>query len=175
MATSHTVPSFERWLTLSDSERAAIQSGWNAYAGEGGEIVSKASDDFRAKYGRLPGVAVDGPGVYHGGSWVISVRHPFIFDRRTLPGSHLGIGVHTSSGPELPPEFQDGTRRFSYVWAPPHYEEFVDHNETEIRKQLGDPAMTRYEMLSALVGRPFDEFVEFCRESVREGRIAQFE
>jgi len=175
MTASKPVPTFEEWLELTDSERAQIQGGWNVYGGEGAEIVTRASDDFRAKFGHLPGLSVAGPGVYHGGAWVIAAMHPFIFDRRTIPGSHLGIGVHASTGPELPREFQEFTRKHEYVWAPPHYEAFVDSNAAQIRQQLGNPGMSREEMLSALVGQPFDRFVQFCRESVSAGRIKPFE
>jgi hypothetical protein len=175
MARSRQVPTFEEWLALTESERAQIQAGWNAYGGEGAEIVARAADDFRAKFGHLPGLSVSGPGVYHGGSWVIAAMHPFVFDRRTIPESHLGIGVHASIGPELPREFEASSRKYAYVWAPPHYEAFVDGNTAEIRQQLGNPSMSRDEMLSALVGRPFDEFLQSCREHVSAGRIEPFE
>jgi hypothetical protein len=169
------IPTFAEWLSLSDAERRHETERWNAYGGEGGEIVAAITEDVRAKYGKIPGVEVTGFGVYHGGSWVIAVTHPFIFDRRLLPLSHLGISVHTSYGRELPPEFQDGKRRYSYVWAPPHYEDFVDRCADEIRQRLRRPDMSREEMLAALVRMPFEEFREHCRQSVREGRIAAFE
>jgi|SRR5688572_17476512 len=175
MASSPQVPTFEEWTALPDADRARIQVGWNAYAGEGGEIVMKAADDFRATFGHLPGLSVFGPGVYHGGSWVIAASHPFVFDRRTIPASHLGIRVHASIGPELPREFEASTRKYKYVWAPPHYEAFVDNNAAQIRQILGDARMSRDEMLSALVGRPFDEFVLSCREHVSADRIEPFE
>jgi hypothetical protein len=175
MVTSRQLPTFEEWLALPDSERAQIQASWNAYGGEGGEIVTKAADDFRAKFGHLPGISISGPGVYHGGSWVIAVMHPFVFDRRTIPVSHLGIGVHASIGPELPREFEATTRKYGYIWAPPHYEAFVDNNAAHIRQQLRNPSMSRDEMLSALVGRPFNKFVQSCREQVSAGRIEPFE
>jgi hypothetical protein len=92
-------------------------------------------------------------------------NHPFVFDRRLLPTSHLGIGVRALIGGELPPEFQDGQRRYGYVWAPPHYEQFVDRCAEEIRRQLGRPDMSM----------PFEQFRELCRQSVRDGRIAPFE
>jgi hypothetical protein len=175
MPTSSQVPTFEEWRSLPDSDRARIQAGWNTYGGEGAEIVAQAADDFRAKFGHLPGLSVSGPGIYHGGSWVIAASHPFVFDRRTIPESHLGINVHASIGPELPREFEASTRKFTYVWAPPHYEAFVDRNAAHIRQALKNPSMSRDEMLSALVGRPFDEFVKSCREHVNAGRIEPFD
>ena len=175
MATSPQEPTFDEWAALPESDRARIQAGWNAYGGEGAEIVAKVADDFRAKFGHLPGLSVSGPGVYHGGSWVIAALHPFVFDRRTIPASHLGIGVQTSIGPELPREFEVSTRKYKYIWAPPHYEAFVDNNAAQIRQILRDPNMSRDEMLSALVGRPFDQFVQSCREHVSAGRIEPFD
>jgi hypothetical protein len=137
-------------------------------------LVERVCADFREKYGSIPNLEIGGPGVYHGGTWVISVRHPFVFDRRRVPSYHLGIQIRTWSGADLPTEFRDGTRRHDYVWAPPHYEQFVDRCAQDIRTQLGRPDMSRYEILSALVGRPFDDFVDSCKNSVREGKIASF-
>jgi hypothetical protein len=96
------IPTFAEWLALSDAERRNEASRWNAYAGEGHEIVTEVTEDFRVKYGAIPGVDVTGLGIYHGGDWVIGVTHPFVFDRRLLPTSHLGIGVRTLIGGELP-------------------------------------------------------------------------
>ena len=175
MPTPSAIPTFDEWKSLSESDRAQIQAGWNSYGGEGAEIAAKAAEDFRAKFGHLPGLSVSGPGIYHGGSWVIAASHPFVFDRRTIPPSHLGIEVRASIGPELPREFEASTRKFSYVWAPPHFEAFVDNNAPQIRQALKNPRMSRDEMLSALVGRPFDEFVQSCREHVSAGRIEPFE
>jgi hypothetical protein len=168
-------PTFAEWLGLSDRERTAIQTQWNTYGGEGEELVRSVSADFRAACGDIAGVEVVGPGIYHGGNWVIGVKHPFVFDRRKLPSYHLGISVHTSIGSELPPEFQDKTRKYGYIWAPPHYEQFVDRCSEEIRGTLRGPDMSREEMLSALVGQPFRDFVESCRCWVREGKISAFE
>ena len=48
-------------------------------------------------------------------------------------------------------------------------------NPYEIRAELGAADMSRDDMLSALVGMPFSQWVEACRSSVREGRIEPFE
>lgn len=169
------VPALAEWLTLSDHERAEIKERWNPYGGEGFGLVDAITSDFRAKYGHLPGLQIDGPGVYHGGQWVIGLRVPFVFDRRPIPSTHLGIMVHTSLTGELPREFADGTRRHEYVWAPPHYEAFVDRAADEIRAQLGVADMSRNDMLSALVGMPFSQWLALVRSSVREGRLEPFE
>ena len=169
------MPTFAEWLKLSDDERAALQERWNPYGGEGFGLVEEITADFGANYGHLPNLHIEGPGVYHGGQWVIGLRVPFVFDRRSLPDSHLGVRVHASLTGELPREFADGTRLHSYVWAPPHYEAFVDRAAGEIRTQLGGAEMSRDDMLSALVGMPFSQFVELCRSSVRDGRLEPFE
>jgi hypothetical protein len=169
------VPTFAEWLKLSDHERAEVKERWNPYGGQGFGLVEEITSDFRAKYGHLPDLQITGPGVYHGGQWVIGLRVPFVFDRRALPSSHLGIMVHASFKGELPREFAEGTRQHEYVWAPPHYEAFVDRAADEIRAQLGSADLSRDDMLSALVGMPFSQFVEHCRSSVREGRLEPFE
>ena len=169
------VPTPAEWLELSDQQRAKVIERWNPYGGQGFALVEAVTADFRERYGHLPRLQINGPGVYHGGSWVISVQHPFVFDRRKLPTSHLGIMIHASLTGELPREFQDGLRQHAYVWAPPHYVQFVDRAAEEIRAQLGSGDMTRDDMLAAFVGMPFADFVELCRSSVREGRLKPFE
>jgi hypothetical protein len=93
-------PSFDEWLALSERERRDMQSRWNAYGGQGHDLVAAVTADFRSKYGHLPQLQINGPGVYHGGYWVIGVAVPAAFDRRQLPSEHLGITVHTSLRPE---------------------------------------------------------------------------
>jgi hypothetical protein len=169
------VPTFAEWLTLSDHDRQQILSRWNPYGGEGGELVTQIADDFRTKYGTLPRLNVRGIGVYHGGQWVIHVTRPFVFDRRKMPDWHLGIMVHGSLVGDLPVEFRDGSRKYEYPWSPPHFEAFVDRCADEIRAELDLPSAGRDELLSALAGMPFADFVANCRQSVREGRIEPFE
>jgi len=93
-------PTFAEWTALSERERRDIQSRWNTYRGEGHDLVAAVTEDFRGRYGHLPQLRINGPGVYHGGDWVIGVVVPADFDRRQLPSEHLGITVHTSLRPE---------------------------------------------------------------------------
>lgn len=88
------VPTFDEWRGLSDAERRTIQSTWNTYSGEGRLLVDAVTADFQQTYGHLPGLKFHGPGVYHGGEWVIIVEHGPAFDSSTLPVLHLGISVH---------------------------------------------------------------------------------
>lgn len=41
MSTSQQVPTCAEWLALPDSERVRIQASWNAYEGDGEDIVAK--------------------------------------------------------------------------------------------------------------------------------------
>ena len=159
----HTQPTFAEWVAMSDDERRRVIDRWNPYGGEGLELLNQITEDFRAKYGHLRGIDITGPAVYHGGQWVIAVNTPFVFDRRTLPNVHLGIMMHYSYPAVLPPEFSDGTRTNEYVWAPEHYEQFVDRAADDIRRELGDPGMSREDMLAALVGMPFGKFVQLTK------------
>src|SRR6185503_7335875 len=144
------VPTLEQWKLLSDLERAELMSKWDTYGGEGKELVNDIAAEVRNRYGKLREVKVGTPGIFHGGSWVIAVEHPFVFDRRTLPSMYLGVPIHISILEELPPEFREGTRQYEYVWAPPHYERFVDRNFDAIRQQLGNSELGREDILSAL-------------------------
>jgi hypothetical protein len=159
----HRVPTFAEWLELPDAERTKIRDSWNPYGGEGRELISEVSEHLRLELSHLP-LEFSGPGVYHGGQWVIAIRRPFIIDKRELPQYYLGIMVHYSQLGELPPEFEAG-RTNEYVWAPEHYERFVDRAGEEIRRTLGKPNLTRDEMLEALTGMPFAEYLrEFSDE-----------
>ena len=167
-------PTLAEWLNLSSADRRKRLDSLNPYGGEGFTLIKAISDRFRDEFGHLPGLVIDGPGVYHGGDWVISSSRPFVFDRRKLPEHYLGIMVHTSVRNPLPLEFSKGYPE-AYVWAPPNFAKFVDRCANEIREQLGDPNMSREDMLHALIGVPFEEHLAHCRQSVREGRMPAFE
>ena len=169
------VPTFAQWLCLTDDERAQLLSSWNAYAGEGETLVRDVMDRFQAEYGQLKGVTISGPGVYHCGEWIIRLTHPFIFDRRTLPGYYLGVRIMLGYALPLPPEFEGQRLPQAYVWAPTNYERFVDRCGGEIRRQLGQPDMTREEMLDALVGFSFEWHRRRCRDAARNGILPPFE
>ena len=163
------------WLGLAEENRVRHVARLNAYAGEGAQLIRQIADRFRDEFGHLPGLTMTGHGVYHGGSWVIGASHPFVFDRRWLPNRYLGVEVRASIRPPLPPEFEGQEYPHGYVWSPPNYERFVDRCADEIRQRLGNPEMTRAQMLHALVGRPFEEHVSDCRRWVTEGAIPPFE
>jgi len=169
------MPSLTEWIELPDDERVRRVAKLNPYAGEGEELIRQIADRFRGEFGHLPGLDISGHGIYHGGSWVIGASHPLVFDRRRLPSRYLGVDVRASIQLPLPPEFQGHEYPHGYVWSPPNYERFVDRCADEIRERLGDPDMTREQMLHVIVGRPFDEHVSECRRWVKEGAIPPFE
>jgi hypothetical protein len=167
-------PTLQEWLILSNADRRKWLDSLNPYGGEGYTLLAAITDRFREEFGNLRGLEIGKPGVYHGGYWVISASHPFVFDRRKLPNQYLDVTVHASVRNPLPPEF---SMRYpeAYVWAPPNFAKFVDRCAGEIREQLGDPNMSLAEMLHALIGRPFEEHLSDCRQWVREGLIPSFE
>lgn len=170
-----TVPDLLSWKALPPQERSALLASY-PYREEARPLMQSVVDDFRKEHGHIEQLEIDdGPAIYHGGSWVISVRHPFIFDRRELPNQHLGVWVHTSIKGPLPPEFSGQKLPKAYVWAPSNYERFVDRCGDEIRLALRKPTMTRTEILNALIGRPFEEHMTHYLEQVRLGRLPRLE
>ena len=169
------VPDLASWKRLTAEEQRARLSKYS-YREEARSLLRSIVGDFRDAYAHVQGLVVsEEPGIYHGGSWVIDVTHPFIFDRRRLPREHLGVWLHTGVELPLPPEFSDQLYPDGYAWSPPNFERFVDRCANEIRHRLGNPTMSRAEMLHALSGMPFEDFDAHCRESVKKGNIPPFE
>ena len=151
-------PPLEEWKSLSEEKQRKIIDTWNPYTDDGEPLLHEIEQGFRRDYGHLNGLVVSGIGNCHG-SLVIGVTHKFIFDRRKLPDRYLGLPVYGTVS-ETPKDFQVFG---DYIWAPENYEHFVDHHAAEIREQLGEPNMSREEMLHALCGMKFDKWVEICR------------
>jgi hypothetical protein len=106
---------------------------------------------------------------------MVELERAFIVDMRRIPSAHLSVPVHRAVAmAEVPTEFQVGADRSAYRWAPPRYEAYVDRAANDIRSRLGDPDMTREEMLHALIGIPFDEFVALTEEAIRKGFIKDY-
>src|SRR3569832_2242991 len=79
---------------------------------------------------------------------VIDISRPLVFDNRLLPKSFEGLQVKAVISGELPKEFTiDRTnpdwQKKEYIWAPERFEHYVDRCADDIKKQLGNPAMTR--------------------------------
>jgi hypothetical protein len=170
------VPSWDEWINLTEEERWDIHFTWNVYAGDGEAIARKVLAKFKEEYRHIPKLKIgDWIGIYHGGTWAIHVEYPFIFDKRKIPSSYLGIDIRGGTQTvDMPKEFQVKDNKKEYVWAPERYEEFVDRCADEIRKELGEPNMSRYEMLSALCGRDFKEHSAQCKEWEKKGLIPSY-
>src|SRR6185369_6633140 len=90
---------------------------------------------------------------------VIMVSKPFMFDNRQLPKTYEGLEIKSKIEGILPKEFaikKDAPKK-EYVWAPVNFEKYVDRCADDIRKQFGNPAMSRQEMLDALAFGSFEE------------------
>lgn len=148
----------DEWIALSDEQRARIACDWSPYEnGSNYQLFSDIVDEFRKRY---PSLNIQGLGNVHG-SLELVVIHPLIFDKRLIPRSFLGLGIRSSLSEPIPEDFE----MFSdYVWAPENYANFVDNHAEDIRRALGNRKMTRDEMLNALIGMPFEEWVEQCRK-----------
>lgn len=107
---------------------------------------------------------------------VIMISKPFLFDNRQLPKSYEGLEIKSKIEGGLPQEFavsKDPTKR-SYVWAPINFEKYVDRCADDIKKQFGNPNMTRQEMLDALAFGNFEEHKKKTVQLMREGKIPAF-
>ena len=152
------VPTLKEWKSMSESERNKMFESWSPNSDDGQPLLSQITEEFRREYGHLHGLRIDGVGNCHG-SIVLGVTFQLIFDRRLLPNSYLGVPVYGLVA-DVPKDFKQFKK---YIWAPENYEYFVDHHADEIRKELGNPDMSRDEMLHALCGMEFDKWVEICR------------
>jgi hypothetical protein len=101
------------------------------------------------------------------------VSKPFVFDNRALPKIYQGIEIKSKIEGTLPEEFKVETGK-GYVWAPQHFENFVDRCSTEIKKTLNNPNMSRNEMLDALAFGNFEEHKKKCIQLMQEGKIPSF-
>ena len=148
----------DEWIALSDEERGRIAREWSPHDTSGiDQLLSEIADEFRKKHPRL---SFQGLGNVHG-SLELVVIHPFIFDKRLIPNSFLSLAVRSSLSEPLPDDFDVFS---GYVWAPENYVNFVDNHAQEVRSALGNRAMSREEMLNALIGIPFEEWVEQYRK-----------
>jgi hypothetical protein len=90
---STNVPKWSDWLNMSDDERIKCQDTWDTYKNDGQHIVEKVLSKFQEEYGNIPQLEILGKGICHGGTWVISIRYPSVFDSEKVPKSFLGINV----------------------------------------------------------------------------------
>lgn len=133
--------------------------------------------DFESKYASLKkkGLRVEGMNMIDPKrkKHVIMISKPFVFDNRSLPKIYQGIEVKAKIEGVLPEEFKVEAGK-SYVWAPQHFEKFVDRCSTEIRKSFNSPEMTREDMLDALAFGNFEEHKKKCIQLMNDGKIPAF-
>ncbi|HEY1038348.1 MAG TPA: hypothetical protein VGF30_03035 [Bacteroidia bacterium] len=133
--------------------------------------------DFESKFSQLKkkGLRVEGLNMIDPKrkKHVIVISKPFVFDNRALPKVYQGIEVKAKIEGGLPEEFKVETGK-GYVWAPQHFEKFVDRCSADIRKKFNNPEMSREEMLDALAFGNFEEHKKKCIQLMQEGKIPQF-
>jgi hypothetical protein len=107
---------------------------------------------------------------------VIMISKPFLFDNRQLPKIYEGLEVKSKIEGGLPEEFKfdKAAVKKEYLWAPSKFEKYVDRCADEIRKQFGNPAMSRKEMLDALAFGNFEEHKKKSLQLMQEGKIPPF-
>jgi hypothetical protein len=136
---------------------------------------------FEDKYGTLKkkGLRIEGLSMIDPKrkKHVIMVSKPFMFDNRQLPKTYEGLDIKSKIEGNLPKEFAinktDSVKK-EYVWAPNRFEKFVDRCSEEIRKQFGNPGMTRREMLDALAFGNFEEHKKKSLQLLKDGKIPPF-
>ncbi len=107
---------------------------------------------------------------------VIMISKPFLFDNRQLPKTYEGLDVKSKIEGGLPEEFKfdKEAAKKEYMWAPFKFEKYVDRCAEDIRKQFGNPDMTRKEMLDALAFGNFEEHKKKSVQMMAEGKIPPF-
>ncbi len=135
---------------------------------------------FETKYGTLKkkGLRIEGLSMIDPKrkKHVIMISKPFIFDNRQLPKTYEGLDIKAKIEGGLPKEFlvkKDAVKK-EYVWAPIKFEKYVDRCTEEIRKQFGNPLMSRQEMLDALAFGNFEEHKRKSIQMMKDGKIPTF-
>ena len=135
---------------------------------------------FETKYGTLKkkGLRIEGLSMIDPKrkKHVIMISKPFIFDNRQLPKTYEGLDNKAKIEGGLPKEFlvkKDAVKK-EYVWAPIKFEKYVDRCTEEIRKQFGNPLMSRQEMLDALAFGNFEEHKRKSIQMMKDGKIPPF-
>lgn len=110
---------------------------------------------------------------------VIEISRPLIFDSRLIPDRYEGLRIKRRIHGALPQEFQidrDAVdwHKKEYVWAPERFEKYVDREAAKIRKKLGDPNMSREDMLDAICFGNFQKHKKKVGKLIEEGKIPPF-
>lgn len=149
---------FQEWEKLSDQKRSEIVKEWSPY---NTSAVQPLLDDivtaFKQEY---PNYDIRGLGNVFG-SLMIVVLRPFIFDKQKAPKNFLGLYVRYTLSEPVPVGFEIYK---DYVWAPENFLAYVDFHAAEISDGLGNQSMTKEDMLDALVGMRFDDWIKQCQD-----------
>ena len=110
---------------------------------------------------------------------VIDISRPLLFDNRQLPKIFEGLDVKAVVSGDLPAEFaidrsKPDWQKKEYVWAPERFEKYVDRCGDEIKKKLGDPKMSREDMLSALCFGDYKAHKEKTKQLIKEGKLPDY-
>lgn len=108
---------------------------------------------------------------------VINISKPFLFDNRLLPKTYEGLDIKSKIEGGLPEEFKIEKEALvkEYLWAPSKFEKYVDRCSEDIKKQFGNPTMSRKEMLDALAFGNFEDHIKKSTALMLEGKIPAFE
>ncbi len=107
---------------------------------------------------------------------VINISKPFLFDNRLLPKTYEGLDIKSKIEGGLPEEFKIEKEALvkEYLWAPIKFEKYVDRCSEDIKKQFGNPTMSRKEMLDALAFGNFEDHIKKSTALMLEGKIPAF-
>jgi hypothetical protein len=107
---------------------------------------------------------------------VINISKPFLFDNRLLPKTYEGLDIKSKIEGGLPEEFKIEKEALvkEYLWAPSKFEKYVDRCSEDIKKQFGNPTMSRKEMLDALAFGNFEDHIKKSTALMLEGKIPAF-
>lgn len=146
-------------------------------------LLYETLDRFEKKFGHLKrkGLRINGLKMIDPKrkKHVIDVSRPLVFDNRELPKVFEGLDVKAIISGELPKEFSiDRTKpdwhKKDYIWAPERFEKFVDRCGDDLKKKLGNPKMSRQELLSALCFGDFDAHKKKTRQLIAEGKLPDY-
>jgi hypothetical protein len=105
MTDSNRLLNIQEWLALTEEEQCRRVDSWNPYIDEGQPLLNEIAEHLRRELSHLRDVTVNGLGIYHGGSWVIVVSHPYAFNRGQLPQRYLGVWLNLMYRGPISPEF----------------------------------------------------------------------
>ena len=140
-------------------------------------IMFEILKHFESKYGTLKkkGLRIEGLSMIDPKrkKHVIMISKPFIFDNRLLPKKYEGLDIKSKIEGGLPEEFkiEKEAIKKDYLWAPNKFEKYVDRCSEDIKKQFGNPNMSRSEMLDALAFGSFEDHKKKTLVLIQEGKI----